>query len=104
MPIDFQTFGSIGQGFGRVGTFRRGVLGWPVWARYLLMVPMIPGILLLALCLVGFLVSLLALFVLTAPVYAVLSRVFNQPKSGDFVSRNDPSPGSKRVEAVVRDV
>lgn len=100
MPIDFQSFSSVGQGFGRVTSFRAGVLGWPVWARYALMVPMIPGILLLALSLVGILVSLLALFVLTAPVYLLLAKLFNEGKT----TGNDRSPGSKRVEAVVRDV
>jgi len=97
MQFDFQTvFGNS-----RVGSFRRVVLGWPAWARIALIIPMVPGILLIALSLLLFLVSLIALFVLTAPVYALLSRLFN-------VRNVEPevvvSPGSKRVEATIRDV
>ncbi len=104
MPIDFQTFSTVGQQFGRANGFRVGVLGWPKWARTLLMVPMLPGILMLALCLVGILVSLLALFVLTAPVYLLLAKLFEVRKSGDIQGDSGRSPGAKRVEAVVRDV
>ena len=96
MPIDFDMFGTAG----RLGGFRAGVLRWPMWARYVLMVPMIPGILLLALSIVVFIVSLVALFVLTAPVYYLLAKLFTAEKSGPA----DSSPRSKRVEAVVRDV
>jgi len=97
MQFDFQTlFGNT-----RVGTFRRGILGWPAWARIALIVPMVPGILLVALSLMLFLVSLIALFVLTAPAYALLSRLFTvrieEPQVVD-------SPGSKRVESTIRDV
>ena len=97
MPIDFQTFGS---GVGRVNGFRVGLLGWPKWARTLLMVPMLPGILLLALSILLIGVSLLTLFVLTAPVYLCLAKLFNGKESVGQIA----SPGSKRVEAVVRDV
>ena len=97
MQFDFQTlFGNP-----RVGTFRAGVLGWPAWARWALVVPMVPGILLVALSILVFIVSLLTLFVLTAPVYALLSRVFTVRNVEPQVA---PSPGSKRVEATIRDV
>ena len=96
MQFDFQTI----LGNGRLGSFRQGFLGWPAWARTAVFIPMIPGILLLALSILVFLVSLVTLFVLTAPVYALLNRLF-------AVRSMEPqivSPGSKRVEAVIRDV
>lgn len=99
MPIDFQTFSNVGVGVGRMNGFRAGVLAWPKWARVLLMVPMIPGILLLALSILLIGVSLAALFLLTAPVYLLMARVFDERKQGESYR----SPGSKRVDAVIRD-
>ena len=96
MPVDFDMFGTAG----RLNGFRAGVIRWPMWARYVLIVPMVPGILLLALSIVAFIVSLVALFVLTAPVYALLAKLLQTKDSGPAAA----SPGSKRVEAVVRDV
>ena len=95
MPIDFQTFANVN----RIGGFRAGILTWPKWARVLLMVPMIPGILLLALSILLIFVSVLALFVLTAPVYMLLDRLFNERNQGELYR----SPGSKRVDATIRD-
>ena len=65
----------------------------------LLIVPMVAGILLLGLSIVLGVVSLLGLFVLTAPVYAMLERLFSVRNSESSYR----SPGSKRVEAVIRD-
>ena len=96
MPIDFDMFGTAS----RLGGFRAGILRWPMWARYVLFVPMLPGILLLALSIVVFVASLVALFVLTAPVYSLLAKLFETKQSGPVAA----SPGSKRVEATVRDV
>jgi hypothetical protein len=96
MPIDVQTFAARAAG----GGWKLGVPAWPNWAKFALFVPMVPGILLLALSLLLLFVSLAALFVLTAPVYTLLNRVLSERKSEDPVR----SPGSKRVEAVVRDV
>ncbi|MDB5328617.1 MAG: hypothetical protein JWM57_4186 [Phycisphaerales bacterium] len=96
MPIDFQTFAT---GATRFSSWRGGLLAWPKWARVALLVPMIPGILLVVLSILIFIVSLLTLFVLTAPVYALLDRLFAGQKSDGFPR----SPGSKRVEAVIRD-
>ncbi|MGC4030192.1 MAG: hypothetical protein QM754_00390 [Tepidisphaeraceae bacterium] len=97
MPINFQTI--IGDG--RFGNFRAGLLGWPVWARYLLIVPMVPGILLLGLSILLLLVSLVALFVLTVPVYTLLDRLLSVRNQGQ--NETYRSPGSKRVDAVIRD-
>ena len=96
MPIDF---GQIGGNAARVLRFRGGLLAWPAWARYALVVPMLPGLLLLGLSMVLIVVSLVALFVLTAPVYTLLHRALSERKSNEAYR----SPGSKRVEAVIRD-
>ena len=95
MPIDFQSFAVNGIPSG----WNLGVPRWPGWAKFALFVPMLPGILLLALSLVLLLVSLVALFVLTAPVFMLLNRVLSERKS-EAAYR---SPGSKRVDAVIRD-
>ncbi len=96
MPIDFRTFATSGVPQG----WNLGVPRWPGWAKAVLFVPMIPGILLLALSILLLLVSLVALFVLTAPVFMLLKRVLSGPKTEPSYQ----SPGSKRVDAVIRDV
>jgi hypothetical protein len=51
----------------------RGVLGgMPSWARLILLIAALPGLVLLALSLLVFGVSILALLLLTVPVYRVL--------------------------------
>ena len=96
MPIDFRTF--LGpDGFNRVNL---GVPNWPGWAKVCLFIPMIPGILLLAFAILALGVSILALFVLTVPVYMFLTRTLG-------VGRTKPEPhatGAKHVVVTVRDV
>ena len=96
MPIDFRTFAVNGV----PGNWNLGVPRWPGWAKAVLFVPMIPGILGLALSLLLLLVSLVALFVLTAPVFMLLNQVLSGPRPEPSYQ----SPGSKRVDAVIRDV
>ena len=64
------------QYYGRFQGFRGRLLQLPAWARLLVMVAALPGVLLVALSLIAFLVSLLALLLLTAPLYRLLSAVF----------------------------
>src|SRR4051794_36142141 len=47
----------------------------PSWARLILMLAALPGIVLIALSILAFLVSLLALLLLTVPLYRVLCAV-----------------------------
>src|SRR4051812_8113090 len=47
----------------------------PAWARLILLAAAIPGSLLLALSILAFLVSLLALLLLTVPLYRFLTRL-----------------------------
>src|SRR5258706_3416338 len=44
----------------------------PSWARFVLLIAAIPGIVLIALSILAFLVSLLALLLLTVPLYRML--------------------------------
>jgi len=97
MPFD--VFNSINSNE-RFHRFTFGVSGLPLWARGVLAVPMIPGMLLVGLSIVLFIVSLLALLILTVPVYLLLKWITG---SGVVETAVRPS-GSRRVEATVRDV
>lgn len=55
--------------YGRFQGFRGRVIELPAWSRALLFVAALPGILLLSLSILLFLVSLSALLVLTVPLY-----------------------------------
>jgi hypothetical protein len=47
----------------------------PSWARFVLLVAAVPGVVLIALSILAFLVSLLALLLLTVPLYRLLCAV-----------------------------
>ena len=49
--------------------------GLPGWARFLLFLAALPGVVLIALSILAFLVSLLALLLLTVPLYRLLKLV-----------------------------
>jgi hypothetical protein len=86
------------QYVGRVQGFRGQLSGLPQWARVIVGIFAVPGVVLAALSLLGFLVSILALLLLTVPVYALLKRL-TQPAT---IPTNVPdSPGVKRVESTV---
>ena len=61
------------QYYGQWQGFRGRVTQLPAWARLLLTLAAIPGIVLIALSILAFLVSLLALLLLTVPLYRVLT-------------------------------
>jgi hypothetical protein len=93
---------------GRFQGARDRLTGLPPWARLLLFVASLPGILLIALSILAFLVSLLALLLLTVPLYRLL-RLVTAAGPGREVGGERPgvtdfgSPGRKRVEATVTD-
>jgi hypothetical protein len=64
------------QYYGQYQGFRSRVTQLPAWARLVLVVAAVPGALLLALSLLAFLVSLLALLLLTVPLYRLMSAAF----------------------------
>ena len=58
--------------YGRLQGMRGQVLGLPGWARGLIFIAALPGIALIALSVLALLVSILALLLLTVPLYRVL--------------------------------
>ena len=84
MPDVFQYYGRFQNVRGQFGTL-------PPWARTVVGVFAIPGILLAGLSLVLFLVSILALFLLTAPVYRLLQVITG---GGSIVAAGPRGPES----------
>jgi hypothetical protein len=90
--IEFTQYAGRVQNLG--GLFTR----LPGWARAIVGIFAIPGLVLAALSLLVFLVSILALLILALPVYVLLKRV-TQPAA---ISTDDvASPGVKRVESTI---
>ena len=97
--IEFQHYA------GQFNTFRGRITGLPQWARVIVGIFAIPGVVLAGLSIIGFLVSILALLILTVPVYVLLKRL-TEPAS--IPGRVEPvvsveSPGVKRVESTIVD-
>ena len=96
--------------YGRFQGMRGKVTGLPFVARLVLVIVALPGLLLLGLSIVAFVVSLFALLLLTVPVYRLLSALFLpqvQPQQGawvepEFVSSVSPGPtGRRHVEVKI---
>jgi len=89
---------------------RNRLTGLPPWARFLLFLASLPGILLIALSILAFLASLLALLLLTVPLYRLLKLVTGTGEQAPGAETRDSdaadfgSPGRKRVEATIVDV
>jgi hypothetical protein len=86
--------------------------GLPGWARALVWLAALPGLLLAGLSLLVLLGSILALLLLALPVYTLLKSLlggrrdapdagFDGPPGEDFGGPAGPSPGRKRVSATV---
>ena len=91
---------------------RSRLTGLPAWARFLIFLASLPGVVLIALSILAFLVSLLALLLLTVPLYRLLklitgvedeSRPAPAEASGTGFGLDFGSPGRKRVDATVTD-
>jgi hypothetical protein len=97
---------------GRFQGLRGSVGGMPGWARVLLLMVALPGIVLMGLSILVFLVSLLALLLLTLPVYRVLMAVTGSAKLLDEMQEQAPeimmspenttvSPGRRHVDVKI---
>src|SRR5437763_14101470 len=84
---------------------RNRLTGLPAWARFLLFLASLPGVLLIALSILAFLVSLLALLLLTVPLYRflrLLTGVDRQDVQASATSEVSPfdaafgSPGDRK--------
>jgi hypothetical protein len=87
------------QYVGRVQGWRGQLTGLPQWARTIVGIFAIPGIVLAALSLLALLISILALLLLTVPVYTLLRRL-TTPATSNPVDEIG-SPGVKRVESSI---
>ena len=92
---------------------RGQVLGLPGWARGLIFIAALPGIALIALSVLVLLVSILALLLLTVPLYRVLQALVGTPaaaggqqavessSSFGFPEELTASPGRKKVDVTI---
>jgi hypothetical protein len=92
--------------YGRWSTVQGGLGRLPGPARFVVFVAALPGIVLAALSLLVFIVSILALLLLTVPVYRVLQAVTgSRPVAAAEPSGSlfdpEPSPGRKQVDVRV---
>src|SRR3954469_2350920 len=78
------------QYYGRFQGVRGNLTGMPRWARAIVAIFAIPGLLLIGLSLIALVVSILALLLLTVPVYRLLSAVMEPRRSSD--SPENPPP------------
>jgi len=96
--------------YGRFQGARSSVLGLPAWARAVLTIVAVPGIVAVALSFVAIIVSLLALLAVTVPVYGLLRAMTGGGRSDgsdaqeSYFGSDNVLPGAaKHVEATVRD-
>ena len=76
------------QYFGRFQSMRGRVTQLPAWSRLIIGILAIPGILLLSLSILAVLVSILALLLLTVPVYRLFAAfLLPQPASRDDIQQ-----------------
>jgi hypothetical protein len=86
----------------RLDGFRVNILGLPGWARIVLAIVAVPGIVALALSIAAVLCSLLALFLLTVPVYRLLRLLTGRSSSttlGETVVLD--TPGRRHVDVKI---
>ena len=99
---------NVVESFTKFRTVGGSWLGLPAWARFLMLIAALPGLVLIALSFLAFLVSLLALLLLTVPLYRLLKLITgtgDRPGETEATAADGlDSPGRKRVEATVVDV
>ncbi len=87
---------------GRFDGMRGAVVGLPGWARSLVFIAAIPGLIIAALSIALLLFSILALLLLAAPVYSLLRQVTRTAPGevetiGAIGEQNERRPASARV-------
>ncbi len=92
--------------YGRFQGVRGQIVGLPAWARTTIFIAALPGAVLIALSILALLVSILALLLLTVPLYRVLDALVgtgDQPTSQSEVFRPEDltSPGRKKVDVTI---
>ena len=89
--------------YGKFQGMRGSLLGLPGWARGIIFVLAIPGILALALSITLVVCSLVALLLLTVPAYRILRGLTVRPQAADVspaagVAAAVESPGRRHVD------
>ena len=100
--------------YSRFQGLRGQIIGLPGWARGMIFIAALPGVLLLALSIAAVLVSILALLLLTVPLYRVLKALVGRPVGEQpmptspsdvfgFSTGNEfeASPGRKKVDVTI---
>jgi hypothetical protein len=83
--------------FGRFQAMRGRLIQLPAWARVLLFIAALPGIVLISLSIAALGVSILALLLLTVPLYRLLKAVCGP---GRPVAEEFDAPANEPVETV----
>jgi hypothetical protein len=102
------------QYYGRFNDYRQRFTGLPDWAKAIVGIAAVPGVVLILLSLLALGVSILALFLLTVPVYRLLQAVTGSgrepatpatpgPLGPDFFGAGEPATERKRVDVKVVD-
>ena len=98
------------QVYGNVQSVRGRIGGLPGWARMLIGIAALPGIVLIALSVLALLVSILALLLLTVPLYRLLGALTGTRSAGRTESTEanvfgfpdgPASPGRKKVDVTI---
>ena len=97
------------NGFQYINTFgsvRSGFASLPSWARLIVIVAAIPGLVLMLLSVLILIVSIIALLLLTVPTYRLMQLVSFSGYSGQRQDERvpvemSPSPGRRQVDAKV---
>jgi hypothetical protein len=82
--------------YGKYQGLRGQIGGLPGWAKLIVFLAAVPGIILIALSVVAFLVSILALLILTLPVYRVLSGLTAGRKRRDLQAGQMDRPNPRK--------
>ena len=89
--------------YGKIQGVRGNLMGLPAWARGVLFVVALPGIVLLALSIAAVICSLAALLLVTVPVYSLLRMVTQPLQRGSVTGQTMvvESPGRRHVDVKI---
>lgn len=89
------------QYYGQFGGLPNRFRTLPGWARSIVAIAALPGLILAGLSILAFGVSILALLLLTVPVYSALQKLTGRSATSDVGTVEVSSPGTRKVEATI---
>jgi hypothetical protein len=89
------------QYYGQFGGLPNRFRTLPGWARFIVGIAALPGLILACLSILAFGISILALLLLTVPVYSALQKLTGRRVSESPGAVEVSSPGAKRVDATI---